>query len=165
MLSSSSVGSDLCMGCRGSPSEEGQGVMKAAEQPWGDGGMHWRDGGWEKVGSFWPVLATCFHISPILVCIYICILVYECYLWAGTIRQCRCLDFLGGLWLKGWPRQPRKIFLCLAGWGQCFGSLQWWLCQLCGCLSLYFSKVCLRDTSHQQPLTSVFAPPGETWPE
>lgn len=30
---------DLCMGCQESPSEEGLGMMKAAEQPWGDGEM------------------------------------------------------------------------------------------------------------------------------
>lgn len=43
-------------GCQGKPSKAGQsqGVMKAAGQLFGDGGICWRNDG-EEVGNFWAV--------------------------------------------------------------------------------------------------------------
>lgn len=46
----------MCTGCQGrlSKTGQGQGMVKVAEWPWGDGRTHWRDGDREEVGNFWP---------------------------------------------------------------------------------------------------------------
>lgn len=175
MLLSSSVGSDVCMGLPRKP-------FKGREESGHDEGSwaalgRWRDlleGWWlRRSGEFLACIRHLFsHTScpgiwrEIHICVYISLylLVYEFHLCSWHQYMVQVPSFEGCIWLKRWPIQPRKIFLCLAGWGQCW--LHW---MLWGSVVIFWQglscMMCPATICCQQPLTSLFVPPGKTWPK